>query len=71
MFLVGGWLLALALLPAIAAGGGVPLSTCLLTGAVIWAYTGTFIATKQRVSALGTGASAVLWTVLLVQAAIG
>ena len=68
IFLVGGFVLAAALVPAVVAGGGVPLSSALVTGGVLAGYTGAFLKMGQRVSAVGTGLNALLWAVLAVQA---
>ncbi len=68
IFLVGGFLLGAALVPTVLARGGPQLSTSLLTGGVLAAYTGTFAVQHQYVSALGLGVNTVLWGVLAVQA---
>ena len=68
VFLVGGFLLAAALVPTILAGGGPVWSTCLLTGGVLAAYTVAFTEQEQYLSALGTFASAAGWLILLTQA---
>ena len=67
VFLVGGLLLAAALLPTVAAGGGVPVATCALTGGVLTAYAVTFAVGRQWASAAGVGLNAALWGVLLIQ----
>lgn len=68
VFLIGGWLLSAALLPAVLAGGGVPLETSGLTCAVLTAYTLAFLHMRQYGSAAGVGSNAVLWGVLMWQA---
>lgn len=68
VFLVGGLLTAGALVPAIAAGGGVPASTCALTGGVLAAYAGAFLHMGQRTSAAIMALNAATWGVLLVLA---
>lgn len=68
IFLVGGFVLAAALVPTILAGGGPVLSTCLLTGGILAAYTFAFYRMKQYWSTLGTALSASAWAILGVQA---
>lgn len=67
-FLVGGFVLGVALVPTVLAGGGPTLSTSVTTAAVLSAYVVAFIAMNQKVSALGIGVNAVLWAVLAGQA---
>lgn len=68
VFLTGGFVLSLALLPTIFAGGGPTRSTCTLTATILIAYTFAFVYQNQAISALGTGCNALLWVVLLLQA---
>lgn len=67
VFLVGGWLLAVALLPTVFGEAKPEPSTSLLTSAVLTAYVGSFLSLRQYLSAVGVGASALLWWVLFVQ----
>jgi hypothetical protein len=68
VFLGGGFVLAAALLPTIAAGGGPQLSTSVLTATVLASYTWAFARQQQRWSALGVGLNAAAWVVLSLQA---
>lgn len=68
VFLIGGFILAGALVPTVLAGGGPVLSTCLTTFGVLAAYTGAFMYMRQWVSAAGVAVSALLWLILAGQA---
>lgn len=67
VFLIGGFVLAAALLPTVFGREKPERSTCALTGTILTAYTLAFVQMGQWLSALGVGLTALLWMVLLVQ----
>ena len=67
VFLIGGFVLAAALLPTVFGDFKPDSLTSLITGTVLSLYTVTFWTLKQKVSAFGIGSSAILWIILLIQ----
>ncbi len=70
IFLLGGFVLSMALLPTVMATVPPPAATSLLYTTVLAAFTVAFVMDRQRISAAGTGLNATLCAIIAAQAVL-
>lgn len=71
VFLIGGFVLGLALLPSVFSPAKPAWTTSALTGGVLALFALTFLTLGQYLSAVGIAFNTGLWFVLLAQARFG
>ena len=67
VFTGGRFVLALALVPALFARSKPPRVTCVLTAAILTAFSGAFLSLGLSISAAAIGLNALVWWLLLLQ----